>query len=106
MPLGTEQNKVLEHCLQVPMGQQGPQLMGGLPSGTVQRGCPSDDGKVTACSSLRSLLGLQDQALLLKGDPPSSSLPLALELDSRDPSQKVNHRCRGPNSSPRLLSQT
>lgn len=75
MPLGTEQNKVLEHCLQAPMGHQGPQLMVGLPSGTVQMECPSDDGKVSACSSLSSLLGLKDQALLWKSDPPSSLSP-------------------------------
>lgn len=62
--------------------------MVGLPSGTVWRGCPSDDGKVTPCPSLSSLLGLQDQKLLLKGDPPSSPLPVALELDSRHPSHK------------------
>lgn len=99
-----------EHCCQVPMGHQGPQLTVGSPGGTVRRGCPSDDGKVTPCPSLSSFLRLQDQTLLLKGDPPSCPLPTPLEVDLRHPSHKRNHRrCHGhqdPNSSLRLFSQT
>ena len=73
----------------------------------MRRGCPSDNGKVTPCRGLSSLLGLQDQTLLLKGDSPSSPLPVALEPGSiRKGNHSCCHSCQGSNSSPRLLSQT